>query len=166
MKNYILPGIVAIIFCILFVKFCTPTKIEIKKDYYIDTSKVSKLEKNYKKLKDSINSIKKSYIPYYIAIANSKKPDTIINQIIGYDSTKTISRDSLIAVKLVLGKECEEINKYKDSIIYNDSLYITEYKKGLEKCSLKVIKQEKSINKWKKVSLAIAGIFGLLYIIK
>lgn len=111
-----------------------------------------------KAYKDTIRQIQTKYATVYKRIAVSSQPDTFIRYILRTD-TVTGNVDSFVAVQVAKGQECLEVQPWKDSILYDDSVQLWTLHKALNDCTKA---HDKAQQKLKRKTWTDLGLFSAL----
>jgi len=107
--------------------------------------------KSVQRYKDTIRLIQTKYATVYQRISESQRPDTIWQQVLRID-TVTGNVDSFIAVQIVRGAECLEVQPFKDSIISTDSANIVALEQAVEDCTKAYNKANNALPTWKRIA--------------
>lgn len=154
---------------ILFAGFQTchsqrPTVIHTEKTF-LDTAAYNQLKRDKQRAMDSIAKIKGKYIPVYLRIAASSEPDTFIRYILRTD-TVTGNVDSFVADRIARGQECLEVQPWKDSILYDDSVQLWTLNKALNDCTKAHDKKVKSLKLWQRLTIGLGFILSGAVLVK
>ena len=147
--------LMSVLACIISVVFQT---CHSQKPTVIHTEKV-------KAYKDTIRAIQTKYATIYKRIEVSSEPDTFIRYILRTD-TVTGNVDSFVAVQVAKGRECLEVQPWKDSILYDDSVQLWTLHKALNDCTKAHDKKEKSLKLWQCLSVGLGFILSGAILIK
>ncbi len=107
--------------------------------------------KSVQRYKDTIRLIQTKYATVYQRISESQRPDTIWKQVLRID-TVTGNVDSWVAVQIVRGAECLEVQPFKDSIISTDSANIVALEQAVEDCTKAYNKANNALPTWKRIA--------------
>ena len=118
-----------------------------------------------KAYKDTIRQIQTKYATVYKRIAVSSQPDTFIRYILRTD-TVTGNVDSFVAVQVAKGRECLEVQAWKDSILYDDSVQLWTLHKALNECTKAHDKKVKSLKLWQRLSVGLGFILSGAVVVK
>ena len=141
-----------------------PTVIHTEKTF-LDTATYNQLKRDKQRAMDSIAKIKGKYIPVYLRIAASSQPDTFIRYILRTDTVKG-NVDSFVAVQVAKGQECLEVQPWKDSILYDDSVQLWTLHKALNDCTKAHDKKVKSLKLWQRLSVGLGFILSGAVVVK
>lgn len=124
-----------------------------------NTSEIKGLKDSIAGLKKRAAQVKISYIPKYIEVANSHRPDTFIQR---FTDTIRGNKDSFIYVTILQGKECCEILPFKDSILNLDSIMMVKSEANLAKLT----KKNKELKVWQRVLIGLSFVIGGALVVK